>query len=253
MFIPSKNFIVSSAMERKEGFFTSLFFSNYSIFDQRGNLVRNCSTEEEKNWHKIMQTYNWMMQLKIESLNHTLDELISTKKITLEAIYNEMINKTWLSYVYRYSYDGKEIRYTCSNILHTLLKEYFCIYDKYLSREKILCTELMMFIDSATLKFEGLIRELFTLKNYPTIIQNNDAETVREKDLNALLYDENIKTFLDDDELLFFKYLFIDQEGLNLRNRVAHSLLLEQEYNLGFANLLFLAILRLFKFYIDIK
>jgi hypothetical protein len=34
-----------------------------------------------------------------------------------------------------------------------------------------------------------------------------------------------------------------------LRNRVAHSLLLEQEYDMGKVNLLFLALLILSKFY----
>jgi hypothetical protein len=108
-----------------------------------------------------------------------------------------------------------------------------------------------MFIDSMTLKIEGLIRELFTLKGYPTIIQNNETKTAQEKDINHLLHDEKIGEFLDQDELLFYRYLFIEQEGINLRNRVAHSLFLEQEYDMGLAYLLFIALLRLFKFTLE--
>jgi hypothetical protein len=253
MFIPSKDFIVSCATKPDEGFLTSLLGGNYNIFDKRGNLVRSYSTDEEKNWYRIMRTYNWMMQFQMMSLNLTLKELISTEKITFEVIYNEMINNTWLSYIFKSSYNGEEFKYTYSNILQALLKEYFLIFNKYLSQKNLPCTEFMMFIDSATLRIEGLIRELFTQKNYPTIIQDNATETVREKDLKALLYDENIKDFFDEDELLFFRYLFVDQDGLNLRNQVAHSLLYEQEYNLGFANLIFLALLRFFKFFMDIK
>jgi hypothetical protein len=249
MFIPSKDMLVSEIKKEKEGFLTSLVGGNYSIFDQRGNIVKNCSTDEEKNWYKIIRGYGWMMNINSISINLTIKELIKMEKITLEAIYNYMMNNTWLSLIFNFSDNGgNKISYTHSNILHTLLSEYFRIFYKYLSSEKLFCTDFLMFIDSMTIKIEGLIRELFTINKYPTITTNNDAGTAHEKDLNALLYDEHIKAFLDEDELLFYKYLFIEQGGLNLRNRVAHSLLLEQEYNIEYANLLFLALLRLFKF-----
>jgi hypothetical protein len=247
-FFPSKNNIVSQTTKTNEGLLTSLLGSNDIIFDKRGNLVRNCSTDEDKSQHRIMQTYNLMMYSYIVSINLTLKELISTKKITFEVIYNYMMNNTWLSNIFKYSCNGEEFIFTYSNILRILLKEYFRIYDKYLSQKNLPNTEYMLFIDSATLKIEGLIRELFTIKNYPTITQGSDPETVREKDLKALLYDENIKDFLDEDELLFFRYLFVEQEGFNLRNQVAHCLLYEDEYELEYANLLFLALLRFFKF-----
>jgi len=249
LFIPSKDFILSQAREKKEGFLSSFFNGNYDIYDQRGNLVKICSTEEDKIWYKAIQMYNWAMQFKVVSLNLTLKELIMAEKISFDEIYNDMINNTWLSRIFKYSINnGQETKYTYSNILHTLFKEYFRIFNEYLSLKTLPCTEFMMFIDSASLKIEGLIRELFTLNNYPTIIFDNNTGTTQEKDLNALLHDEKINTFLDEDEVLFFKYLFVEQGGLNLRNRIAHSLLLEQEYNMGFANMIFLALLRLFKF-----
>jgi hypothetical protein len=251
-FIPSKDFILTQASKKEEGFLSSFLGGNYNIFDQRGNLVKICSTEEEKIEYKIIQIYNWAMQFNIVSLNLILKELIITEKITFDEIYQDMISNTWLSYIFKNSINnGQETKYTYSNILQTLLKEYFRIFNKYLSLKALPCTEFMMFIDSSSLKIEGLIRELFTLKGYPTIVFDNNTGTTHEKDLNALLRDENINIFLDEDEVLFFKYLFIEQGGLNLRNRVAHSLLLEQEYNMGFANLIFLSLLRLFKFYMD--
>jgi hypothetical protein len=250
LFIPNENIIVSEITKKnREGFLTSLLGSVYDIFDQRGNLVKICSTEEEKNWNKIMHAYRFFMQFIDIKLNLILESLVTTRKITFKDISGYMMNNTWLSHNFKISFaNGQEITYSYSNIMNTLLAEYFNIFDKHLTFEKLSHADFIMFIDSITLKIEGLIRELFSLKKYPTIVQNYNTGTVQEKDLNALLYDEHIKTFLDADELLFYKYLFIEQEGLNLRNRIAHSLFFEQEYDMGLAHLLFIALLRLFKF-----
>ena len=248
MFFPPMDIIMSEINNEEKGLL-SFLGGNYNIFDLRGNLVKTYSTEEEKEWFKIMQLYDWLMQMHTISLNITLNEFISAKKITSNDIYSYMMNNTWLSEKFKIPNNmDKEIYYTYSNILHTLIKEYFRLANNSISSERVTHSDYSMFIDSATLKIEGILRELFTLHKFPTIIHDSNTGTVREKDLNALLYDENIKAIFDDDELMFFKYLFIEQKGLNLRNRLAHSLLLEQEYDIEKATLLFFALLRFFKF-----
>ena len=250
LLIPSEKLIIAQIDKGKdEGFLMSLLGGNYNIFDQRGNLVKICSTDEEKKWNKIMHTYRFFMEFYNIKLDLVLEALITTGKITFKDISWYMMNNTWLTHNFMISFtNGQEIIYTYSNILNTLLAEYFNLFNKYLAYEKLTHSDFIMLIDSLTLKIEGMIRELFTLKKYPTIIQNYNTNTVQEKDLNALLRDSHVKTFLDVDELLFYRYLFTEQEGLNLRNRIAHSLFFEQEYDMGLANLLFIALLRLFKF-----
>ncbi len=70
----------------------------------------------------------------------------------------------------------------------------------------------------------------------------------REKDLNALLREERIKELFDEDDLLFFKFLLVEKAGYNLRHKVAHSLMLFQEYNINYMHLLILTLLRLAKY-----
>jgi len=249
-FIPSKDFIKTHALRKERGLL-SLIGGNYDVFDLRGNLVKVCSTDEEKNWHKMMEMYGFVMQIQSRCINLVIIDLIESKKLTFGIILDDLLNNTWFTSIFKISYsNGDEIKYTYSNIIITLLNKYFQLINKYLINKEINNTDFLMFIDSTTLKFEGLFRELFTLNGFPTIISDNNTGTAHEKDLNALLHDENIKKIFDEDELIFFKYLFIEQNGLNLRNKVAHSLLLEQDYNLGIANLLFFALLRLFKFYV---
>jgi len=248
-FIPSNDSILSQAKKEEPGFLTSLLGINIDVFDQRGNRVKIYSTEEEKLKQKTIQFFNWEIQFRVISLNYILKELIMAKKITFDEIYNYMINNTWISHIFNKSINnGQKTKYTYSNILQTLLKEYFRIYNENILFNALPCTEFMLFIDSASLKIEGLIRGLFTLNNYPTFMLDPNNGTTREKDLYALLNDEKIKNFFDEDELLFYNCLFVEQGGLNIRNHTAHSLLLEQEYNMGIANLVFFSLLRFFKF-----
>jgi len=46
----------------------------------------------------------------------------------------------------------------------------------------------------------------------------------------------------------FLKFLLVEKAGYNLRHKVAHSLMLFQEYNINYMHLLILAILKLGKY-----
>jgi len=182
MFLPPKNLIETIATKEKEGFLSSLLGGNYNMFDQYGNLVKIYSTDEEKKWFKLMQTYTWWMQIETIKINTAFTELFKTRKFNFDELYNYLMNDTWFSHIFEFStHNGKEISYSYSNIIHNLLIEYFRIFDKYLSAKEIKHTDFIFFIDSTTIKIEGLIRDLFALKNYSTIIQNHNDNTVQKK------------------------------------------------------------------------
>ena len=110
---------------------------------------------------------------------------------------------------------------------------------------------LVLPIDSLILKIEGLLRDMCEFSGLATFRQTTDKKgrsIVREKDLHTLLYEDKIKELFDEDDLLFFKYLLVEQAGLNLRHRIAHSLLYFQEYNLDIMHLLIMALLRIGKY-----
>jgi hypothetical protein len=70
----------------------------------------------------------------------------------------------------------------------------------------------------------------------------------REKDIHALLYEDKVADLFDKNDLLFFKFLLIEKAGFNLRHKVAHSLMMFQEYGVNQMCLLLLALLRLGKY-----
>jgi len=249
LFIPEENNIISQTDQiiQQQGAFMSMLVGAFNVFDQRGNLVKVYKTDEEKRWHEIMQTYRFMMQFKTIKLNLILEELIQNNKLTEENICEYIDHSSWISYSFENNLSREyKIKYSYKNMIKKIISEYFRLHNLFVVK-KIDTIDIFMFTDSFTLRFEGLIRALFDINQFPTIKQDYNTGTVMEKDLNALLHDENIKYFFDADEILFFKFLFIEQEGLNLRNKVAHSLFLELEYNFDIINWLFIALLRIIK------
>lgn len=106
-------------------------------------------------------------------------------------------------------------------------------------------------MDSLIVKLEGLIRDLCEFSRITTFYMTKDNKgrnIIQEKDINALLYEEDVKKLFDEDDLLFLRYLLIEKAGLNLRNKVAHSLMAIHDYNAGSMHLVMLALLRLAKY-----
>jgi hypothetical protein len=101
------------------------------------------------------------------------------------------------------------------------------------------------------LKLEGLLRDLCEFKNIKTfnfINDKSDRKIAREKDINMLLHEGGIKKLINEDDLLFLKYLLVEKGGKNLRHKIAHSLIKYDEYNFNTMNLLILALLKLGKY-----
>jgi hypothetical protein len=129
------------------------------------------------------------------------------------------------------------------------LNEYFIQMNYFIASGNL--PDFVLPIDSLTLKIEGLIRDICNFSGVATFyfIQDEKGRQIaREKDLGALLYEGKIKELFDEDDLLFFRFLLVEKAGYNLRHRLAHSLLLFQEYHVNFMHLLILTLLKLGKY-----
>ena len=131
------------------------------------------------------------------------------------------------------------------------LNEYFRQIDYFFADPTTNAPNFVLSLDSLTLKIEGLFRELCFLAGVGTSQQKQDRlnrNIVRERAITVLLRDDAIRKIIDQDDLLFFKFLLIEQLGFNLRNNIAHSLMPHQEYRLDYMHLVILALLRLAKY-----
>jgi len=98
-------------------------------------------------------------------------------------------------------------------------------------------------VDSLSLKFEGLLRELCRAIGAQTIEFKADG-TQERISFDKLLGNEKILGLIHADDVAFLKWLFTD-EGLNLRNNVAHCFYPARKYSAGIMFLLIVALLRL--------
>lgn len=100
-------------------------------------------------------------------------------------------------------------------------------------------------VDFLTPKFEFVIRCIASILDIPVVKTNRDGE-IQFVTLEKILAEPKLKDVFNDDDIFLFKHTFT-KDGLNIRNDVAHGLLLPQDYTSELALLVFLSVLRLSK------
>ncbi|MHA7129233.1 DUF4209 domain-containing protein [Algoriphagus namhaensis] len=66
--------------------------------------------------------------------------------------------------------------------------------------------------------------------------------------LNQLLESEGFKKYFDENDQLFFEYLFGGEGGLDIRNNVAHCFYDDENYHIMTGILIICALLRISKY-----
>lgn len=100
-------------------------------------------------------------------------------------------------------------------------------------------------IDFLTPKFEFIIRSVASILEIPVVksLKGGESQFIT---LEKILEDSRLKNIFNEDDIFMFNHTFT-KEGLNIRNEVAHGLLLPQDYTQELAVLVFLCVLRLCK------
>jgi len=96
-----------------------------------------------------------------------------------------------------------------------------------------------------------MLRDLLRIARVPTFRPKSYRKgrtTTEEKHIGELLYDKSISSLFEENELFFLRFLLVEKSGYNLRARIAHSLMLAEDYHLDYAHLLVLALLMLAKY-----
>lgn len=222
------------------------------IIDQNGNVVQHFTEEEEKKYYEILQAFNFELQFdKFHLINEIFLAGIRAEKLSTKVFLSFLRANSWFGKtIQRDVPNGKTIRYNWLNLLAPSIHEFFLQLNHGLVNSAIR-PNLVLAVDSLTLKLEGLLRDLCRLSGVTTFYMAKDTKgrsVYREKDIHALLYEDKVAELFDKDDLLFLKFLLIEKAGFNLRHRVAHSLMMFDEYGLPQIYLLLLAVLRLGKY-----
>lgn len=217
------------------------------IVDKRGNKAKNYRSSEEIKTHYIMEQYYYKINFMLNPLLETIFiNSIINNKMNYQIFIEYLNTNTWLGQDITKIINNRDLTYNWLNLVAPAINEYFNQTDFYLRSKTppnyILC------IDSLTLKIEGMIRDLFYLKNISTIKYSTDKNgdnIQKELNLYELLNSEEIKNIFNEDEVNFFKYLLTDQGGYNMRNEIAHAFYHYDDYSIHKIHLLIFSLLKI--------
>ncbi|GAG87957.1 unnamed protein product, partial [marine sediment metagenome] len=179
------------------------------ILDQFGYPSQHFTDKDEKMYCGILRQYDIELGLnKIYLINEIFFAAIRENKLNINIL---------LKFLKRYSWFGKNIsrklsnneiiEYNWLNLITPSLHEYFHQMDYHFLNPKN-HPNLVLSIDSLTLKIEGLLRDICQLSEITTFYMTKDNKgrnIAREKDIHALLYEDIVKGLFDEDDLLFLK------------------------------------------------
>ena len=224
-----------------------------SVQDHRGRQAQRFSEADERSYASLMRCYPWWLATRTSMmLVPLLYETAKGGTLHLETVLSSFRNQSWMGIgISRVdtpksgSSSGTWLDQVAPGIEH-----YFDEVQRVAKNPQYRPNFVLM-VDSLVPKVEGMIRDLCRLCGGVTVNMTTDhrGRTVeREKDLHSLLYEDAVVASLDEDDLLYFRFLFVEQAGYNLRNLVAHGLTTQEHYTLECTLLLLLAIFRIARY-----
>lgn len=220
-------------------------------FDKNKNITKEKVKNNELK--KVYDVYeNHLHETVIPYLHFIIILGIKSGNLTYKNFINFLLKKTWLGKTYvQYDLGGNEqeinwIEQLSPSIIEFFLQVQAWCNSKYYKPSFILCT------DSFTLKMEGIFRDFCSRSGIPT--SSDKEKGMQEIYLNNVFDNEIIINYFDEDDRLFFNYLFSNDGGLNLRNNIAHCFYNTKDYHPDKMLLLIAVLLRLGKYdYKEIK
>lgn len=241
--LPKLHIVIERAKELDEKFIAHKLFP-ITTTDQQSNPAQTFITDDERFYHSILEQYRLELEINKRVLIQKLFfSAIRGGKLTTRDVIEFLKKYSWAGKIYSKKYGNREIPYTWVSQIAPALEEYIRQINLYFVNNSNI-PNCILCIDSLTLKIEGLLRDFFIHQKISTSTFKPDG-IVREKLLNELFDDPKMKDFFSEDELIFLRFLLIEQTGYNLRHRIAHSFMISQEYAIDYMNYLIIAMLRI--------
>lgn len=162
--------------------------------------------------------------------------------------FTDFFNSTWLGHPCQFSNGDIDIEETWLKQLQPGLYNFFSLFEFQIIHQQLKTNSYVLCIDSLTIKFEGIIRDLIRFLGGSTIkLKNNISEEIL---LEEMLEHEKIKEVFKESEIELFKYTFT-KSGLNIRNNIAHGFYKSIDYNFNKISIILLCLFRISKFNIE--
>jgi hypothetical protein len=212
-------------------------------FDKNKNIAGKQSNEGKS----FLDPYHMEIQgITSPFLEYLFVGGVTSDKLNYENFLIFLKKHTWIGKPYtRFDLGGDEYVTDWIKLLAPSIIEYF-VQTAGSAQSKFFKADYTLCIDSLVLKLEGLLRNFCEQANLATNVSSRVG--IQEANINQILEIEGLKNYFNEDDFLLFKYLLINDEGLNIRNNVAHCFYSQSDYTRNKIHLLLAALLRIGKF-----
>ena len=223
------------------------------IFDSNSNIVTTSNGGKDdklqKETLKIHQSYSFKLNFTIvKVLDQIVFRGVVNGKFDSKNLLTFINQKTWIGkYPISGSYNQNSA--TWGSVLAPAIHNYFLQINANLVIDSFV-PNYELSLDSLTTKFEGVFRDMAKIMG--CVVSKTTTDGTREMFLHELLREKEIVDKFDADDILFFIHLYLNN-GLNLRNKICHSLYTNDTYSYMNTTLVLMSILRLCKYDITIK
>lgn len=212
-----------------------------SLEDKHGNTVQTFYTEEEKEQFQFLNTYSLLAQLSTQTLVKLMLEAFKAGKLT-DAAIEAFLQRSWLGEPRMVESSGQQTQTSPLRLIMSGIRLLFQELEAW-RQDPDYEPDFIASTDSLTLKVEYLLRYICVRLNMPTFKMREGSEVTMEKLLDELLAD--LKGKLEEEDRFFIKFFLSEKAGYNLRNRVAHGLMDDDEYGVENVFLVLTMILKL--------
>jgi hypothetical protein len=225
----------------------------YSVINFDINTNFKNLSDSEKIDMQVIESYTLSHGIRFHSLfMKVFTEGILSGKLNYYKIFRYFENQTWYGVKFRRDMTDNEIDENSSwlTMLAPSIHNLFAQFELSVLMSTNKINNLILAIDSMTVKFEGALRDFIKLRGGNTTTTKNEQLT--EELLDDLLENPTTKRYFSNKDIELFKYTFT-KKGKNLRNDVAHSFMHFSSYTWEAAVLVFLCIHRLGKYTVQLK
>jgi hypothetical protein len=215
------------------------------FFDINGNASSGNSDLDEK--VMLMNFYQWELDFQtIPFLYELFTKGIASGKLTAKNLIEHLAFKTWIGnpYFIRDQHNRDRIKSWISLIAPGIIELFAQIQAARSSTTYN--PSYVLAIDSLVLKIEGLLRFFLDQLGQKTTVTK--TKKIEAMTLNQILESEGFKKYFNENDQLFFDYLFGGEGGLDIRNNVAHCFYDDDNYHVMTGILIICALLRISKY-----
>lgn len=212
------------------------------FFDRNKNITKN--KDKDHSQKKFYDFYHGFIQsVTTAYLYYVFIPGIASGHLTYRNFIGYLAENTWLGSPYlKTDLGGNEFKINWLTMISPAVIEYFVQVQAW-QLSASYSPNFMLAIDSLTLKMEGLFRNFSERLQVSTTVGSKVG--LQEVYLHNVLENPMVIKNFNEDDLQFFKYLFANEGGINLRNNVAHCYYNFSDYHLDKFHLLLAALIKI--------